>query len=113
MNELEKIGIQVRTARENANLTQSQLAEKINISVSHMSDIENGKKEMGILIFKHIVDVLGISANELLQNTAWDKERIGSTEFDLLLDDCAPSEREYLLRMVEYSKLALKKYENS
>ena len=41
-----RIGERIREVRQDKKMTQAQLANEANISLSHMSDIENGKKQM-------------------------------------------------------------------
>ena len=46
---LKDIGARIRKARIAAGINQAELAEKLNISPSHMSDIENGISYIGVM----------------------------------------------------------------
>lgn len=62
-------GQRVRAARQKAGLTQSQLAEKIDASVNHISAIERGVYETRTDTLKSLAVALGTSADYLLFGT--------------------------------------------
>ena len=55
MNELIKLGKNIRTERNRLHLTQGQLAALIDIQPNHISNIENGKVEIR---FKTLVAIM-------------------------------------------------------
>ena len=61
------IGSRLREARNMAKLTQEQLAEKVNIGTTYLSDIECGVKFPSLSLFIKIVDALGVSADFVLR----------------------------------------------
>ncbi len=61
-----KIGKFIAKCRKNANLTQMQLAEKLNITDRAISKWETGKSLPDSSIMLELCDVLGISVNDLL-----------------------------------------------
>ena len=61
-----KIGRFIADRRKKANLTQMQLAEKLNITDRAISKWENGKSLPDSSIMLELCDVLGISVNDLL-----------------------------------------------
>ena len=60
------IGGRIKEARERAHLTQEELAEKVDISPTHMSVIERGVKTPKLDTFVKIVKALNLSADALL-----------------------------------------------
>ena len=62
----EKIGKFIAECRKEKNLTQLQLAEKLNISNRAVSKWETGKSCPDVSIMMELCDILGISVNELL-----------------------------------------------
>ena len=62
------IGSRIKAAREQAQLTQEELAEIIDISPTHMSVIERGVKTPTLDPFVKIVNALNISSDALLQD---------------------------------------------
>ena len=61
-----KIGRFIAKCRKKANLTQMQLAEKLNITDRAVSKWETGKAMPDSSIMLDLCDVLGISVNDLL-----------------------------------------------
>ena len=62
------IGSRIKEARERAHLTQEELAEKVDISPTHMSVIERGVKTPKLDTFVKIVNALNLSSDALLQD---------------------------------------------
>lgn len=56
------IGTNIKHYRENANLTQTQLAEQAQISISYLSKIEASgcNKSLSISVLNQIANVLGV-----------------------------------------------------
>jgi len=63
-------GICIKQMREKNNLTQAQLAEKINVSDKTVSKWETGKGYPDISLLEPIAEVFGISITELLSGSA-------------------------------------------
>ena len=97
-------GERVRQARRAKEISQVQLAEMVQISVSHMSDIETGKTNISLDVFTRIRDALNVSADWLLsrETAALDEE------FSILLSDCSPSEKRLILGMAREMKKGLR-----
>jgi len=112
-NSLEKVGKRIQDARKKAHLSQVQLAEKLNISVSHMSDIETGSTNFSIDIFMRITEVLQVSADHLLRTDIPQVAAIHSREFDSILKGCTPDEIDSIFKMMREMKGALKNAKKS
>ena len=65
MNQI-KIGKFIAERRKSLNLTQSQIAEKLNITDRAISKWENGKALPDSSIMLELCNILKISVNELL-----------------------------------------------
>lgn len=63
------IGTNIKKHRENANLTQVQLAERAQISVSYLSKIEatGCTKSLSISVLNHISNVLNVEITEFFK----------------------------------------------
>ena len=70
----EKIGKFIAECRKEKNLTQSQLAEKLNMSDKSISKWETGKGMPDSSIMLELCNYLGIGANELLSGEHLEKE---------------------------------------
>lgn len=55
------IGDNIKKIRKERNITQSELATKMEISQSYLSDIENGRKNLGMATVEKIANKLGVS----------------------------------------------------
>ena len=108
MEELKKVGERIRQARKEKHLSQAELAEKVQISASHMSDLENGKTNISLEIFMRITEALQVSADWLLQTNIPEVGKIQIAELESLLSDCSSSELQSLLRMLKEMKLMLR-----
>lgn len=73
MNQTE-IGAFIAKCRKDQNLTQAQLAEKLNITDRAVSKWETGKSIPDSSIMLKLCGILGISVNELLSGAAIDQE---------------------------------------
>ena len=66
--DLTLLGNRIRIARERKGITQETLAERVNISPSHISVIERGVKTARIDTVARIANELDVSADYLLQD---------------------------------------------
>ena len=82
------------------NITQSQLAEAAGISVSFLSNLENGRQAMNIQTLTSLLDILNISADWLLNNGTDSANHAAAIEIEKELAACTPKERETILRLV-------------
>lgn len=66
MGSQEQIGRNIKKAREKANLTQEEVAEKVGIHASYFSRIERGVVNPSIEVLEKIVKVLRIKSSDIL-----------------------------------------------
>lgn len=66
--DLTLLGNRIRIAREKKGITQEELAERVNISPSHISVIERGVKTARIDTVARIANELDVSADYLMQD---------------------------------------------
>lgn len=62
------LGLNIKAERNRKNLSQFQLAEKINVSESTISLIERGLQTPSVFLVFDISKVLNININELLRD---------------------------------------------
>lgn len=60
------LGQRIRYYRKKQGLSQEQLAEKVNISTTHMSHIENGSTKLSLQVFVDLAEALCIATDSLL-----------------------------------------------
>jgi len=85
MNQV-KIGKFIAECRKKENLTQMQLAEKLNITDRAVSKWETGKAMPDTAIMLELCEILGISVNDLLCGEKIDMENNNQKNEQLLLD---------------------------
>ncbi len=67
--ELKNIGLRIAKRRRQIGLTQEMLAEKMNVSVQMISNLERGNKAVKIENLIKISDILGITADYILKGS--------------------------------------------
>lgn len=67
IDELKMLGLNISYYRKYRGLSQSKLAEKIDISRTHMSRIETAQCEVSIHVLLDICEVLNISPKDLFE----------------------------------------------
>lgn len=96
----EKIGKFISEQRKKENLTQQQLAEKLNVSKNAVSKWERGLNLPDVSIMKDLCNILGITLNELFAG-----EKIKEEEYTEKTD-------ESIVRAIEYTNKEIKKKSN-
>ena len=105
--QLQEIGARLKQARLAKNLTQPQLAEAADISVSFLSNLETGRQAMNIKTMASLLDILNVSADWLLGNSTDSANHAAALEIEKELSSCTPKERETILRLVLLMKEAI------
>lgn len=89
-----KIGEQVRNARENAKLTQEQLAENLDVSTQYISDLERGNVGISVQTLKNLCRVLCVKSDWIL----FGEEDNSNT---VILEHCRNLSKEQILILSE------------
>ncbi|MBE6635600.1 MAG: helix-turn-helix transcriptional regulator [Ruminococcaceae bacterium] len=77
---LREIGLRINARRKELGLTQEQLAEKMEVSIQMISNLELGKKAIRPENLVKICDILGVSADYILRGSRADWEILGFIE---------------------------------
>lgn len=107
-----KIGQQIRRFRRACGLSQEQLAEMIDVSVTHMSHIETGNTKLSLPVFVAIANALEISTDDLLRDTPSDRDRALEDLADVL-DSCSGRQARIIADIARATKIALDKQEEA
>lgn len=98
--DLQAIGDRISKRRKQLNYTQEILAEKMNVSVQMISNLERGNKAIKIENLIKICDILDVSADYILTGKHIEKDitstsdkisKLNNTDFkmiDMLIDYC-------------------------
>ena len=93
----EKIGKFIAKIRKEKNMTQQELADKLNVTDRAVGNWENGRRMPDVVFYKPLCEILGISLNELLSG-----EEIKESELKEKTD-------EVLDNTIKYSTKRIKK----
>ena len=88
----EKIGKRIKQARINRGLTQEEMAEILDLSVTHYQNIEYGKYNIGNKHLAKICNLFNLSADYILFN-----KETAKMNFDVFYEKLLPEERVELL----------------
>lgn len=83
-----KIGKRIKIARIQADLTQERLAELVELSPSHMSNIENGATKPSLTSLVDIANALSVTPDDLLCDNAFHARPQFEDDLQELLDNC-------------------------
>lgn len=105
-----EIGQRIRKFRKAYNLSQEQLAEKLGISVTHMSHIETGNTKLSLPVFVDIANVLSIRTDELLSDEPIINKTVLTDEIVELFNSCSMQEMYILTDIIKAVKTSLDKH---
>lgn len=105
------IGARIRAARKQINMTQQSLAEKINLSVTHVSNIENGNASTNLQTLFTIADVLNTKFEYLVCDYINNDYDALYVEIAQLFSDCNNAEKQALLELLKKNKKVIRSLE--
>ena len=105
-----KIGQQIRKIRKAHGLSQEELAEKVNISTTHMSHIETGNTKLSLPVFVDIAAALEVRTDDLLDNPATATTSSSLDEIAAVLERCTAQEAKVIADVVKAAKLSMDKH---
>ena len=98
----EALGRKIKEVRRKQNMTQEYLAEKVDLSVSHVSNIETAKTKVSLPTLVEISNALGVSVDYLLMDSYQAiemKEDIFVKELDAVIEQCGPGDKKIVLEI--------------
>lgn len=104
-----EIGQRIRKIRKAHGLSQEELAEKINISTTHMSHIETGNTKLSLPVFVDIAAALDVRADDLLSTHAATTSAT-LEEISAIMEHCTAQEAKVISDIVKAAKLSMDKY---
>lgn len=101
--DLKAIGTRIKKARESNHLTQEQLAEKVNLSSTHISVVERGIKAPKLETFVDIANALGVTSDYLLMDVLNDSQQITAISIEISenLKDLPLKEQKRILKIIQ------------
>jgi len=98
---LVSIGRCIAQARADKGYSQAMLAEKANISVSHLSNIERGRKSLSAEVLLKIAGALQVSADSILFTDIPQVHKEIERQIDAPLNTCTAREKEFILKLIK------------
>ena len=105
-----KIGQRIRKIRKAHGLSQEELAEKVNISTTHMSHIETGNTKLSLQVLVDIATALEVRTDELLHDNPIAATGTALDEIAAILERCTAKESKVIADVVRATKLSMDKY---
>lgn len=102
MIDYEQIGKRIKLCREQKNLTQEKLAERLNVSPHCVYEWERGAKTMSLYILIDLAECLEVSSDYLLYGkTNNDQDNFSEDALSLIIRDLSAQQRERLAGLIK------------
>lgn len=107
----DEVGKRIRRIRLKQNMSQAELAEKLGIAATHMSNIENGKTKLGLEIAVNLSEIFNVSIEFLIGTSNPDVVVKYGKELEKLMSDSTPAEEELYINIIKSTKKAIRSHE--
>jgi len=101
------IGQRIRQARKARGLSQEALAEKVQISVTHMSHIETGNTKLSLAVLVDIAVALEVCTDQLLFEEQTNAKTIADDKILEILARCTTAQAKIIADIVVATKKSL------
>ena len=95
------MGDRIKEARKNKRLTQEQLAERLDISVEFVGQIERGIKLPSMQVFIRLIEALNVSADYLLRDSVSTGQLFGDNEIGRKIEKLNPKQKIALEALID------------
>lgn len=93
-------GVALKTARKEHKLTQAELAEKLDISLSYLKDLEYFRSLPSLELFVTVIDMFHLSADDVIHPEN-NKDNITYQKLERILQKCTESQLQIILATAE------------
>ena len=104
------IGQQVRKYRKALGLSQEELAERVEISVPHMSHIETANTKLSLPVLVALAEALEVRTDDLLYDVQSQNRAASAEEINSILNQCTAQQAEILADILRAAKISLDKH---
>ena len=105
------IGNRIRLKRKEQDISQEQLAETVEISITHMSHIETGNTKLSLPVLIKIANALHVGTDELLCDNLVSSERVFTGEIADVVEKCDNTQIRVITDVVKAVKQSLDKHQ--
>lgn len=102
------VGQRIRRLRKRQKLSQAELAERVDVSPTYISHLENGMKFMTVETLIALSNALGVSSDVILCDSLDNQLTASMAELDYILRDCTNHERRIILDTIRGLKQSLR-----
>ena len=103
------IGLRIKKIRKRVNMSQEQLANKADLSVHFISNIENGLRKMSLETLTGIANALSVTPDDLLCDNLVYAFHVYNKEAQELFADCSCEESRFLVEGLAGLKRGMRK----
>lgn len=93
------IGRRIRAAREREKLSQLDMTGLSDVSATHISLVENGKKKVSLEMISRVSDALGVTIDELIGGSKSIPDSEYLTQIGMQLEGCSEYEKRVICEM--------------
>lgn len=104
------LGAHIKDVRKRRNMTQETLAELVDVTSQHISNIETGKTKVSLSTFIKIVNELNIPPEMVLAECMRIEAPALKSDIMDIIQDCNQMELKILAEIIESSKIIIRKH---
>lgn len=101
-----KIGQRIRAIRKEKGLSQAELAERVNVSTTHMSHIETGHTKLSLPVFVALARALEVRLDDLMEQPIVRAEGFYE-DVNRVLDTCSQEQAQVIADVVKTLKSSM------
>ncbi len=95
------IGQRIKKARLAKNLTQEDLAEKVDISVAFLSRVERGNSHINLRRLNQLCNLLDVTEGYVLNGASSNSNNYLNKEFSELIKKCSPEKQKLIYNVAK------------
>ena len=95
------IGQRLRKLRIDQNLTQEELAERLEVSIAFLSRIERGTSQINLRRLVQLCEILGVSEGFILNGSSDTSTNYLNDEFSTLLSSTTPENQKLIYKIAK------------
>ncbi len=107
------IGQRIKIARIKTGMTQEVVAEKVDVTPGHISNVETGRTKVSLPVLVAIANVLSVSVDSLLCDNVIASKTMFEGEAKSIFNDCDDYEIRMLVDLLKAAKEAIRKNEET
>lgn len=101
------IGVRIKAARQQKHYTQDQVAEMCDVSIQHISNIENNKTKVSLPLLIDIANALQVTLDQLVCGVLQQADAVYAKEIDEIFESCSIEEKRLLIQSLKSTKKLL------